>query len=1133
MTEEFPTLSASTSMGTKKNKAPKTKFAAQKGRKSKFVPLVAAHFVPDDLPAPAETVDTFFRPSDDDDYPDDSFLYSATSSHKSSISVAAPQFNLSIDPTMQNAMSVANQSAFNKDGNVKLPVDDFEQDILKCAAENDVIIVSGDTGSGKSTRVPPFLATTPHHLKKRGAKIFTTQPRRVAAKSLCERVAKELGDVGENGNPLFQRVGYAVGHDRHFGDQAEFVYCTSGWLLHKLINEPKFAECISYLVVDEAHECDADMEILLFYCQTLLQNYRGQIKLVLMSATLNYRSLQSYFPGKTDAVSINMRRFPVQVAHLDTIREAKEFFNSDAEVERFVTCISDAEEEKDKDDKKGHMAGVNHLCSHIYEKLAPGTATTILVFFGGFQDINIAYDMLLESLGNKVELCILHSMIDSDVQMQVFEPLALPKSSNAKTVRIVLSTNIAESSVTIPNVSIVIDLGTHKVMKQSVTSDVMELRSVNISQAAADQRAGRTGRVCNGTVFRFYTAFDYKIFDKHNRSEIQDTPPATTILRFYSLKQNSVGDVFADPLACIANLVDPPSSDRVRNAFDELIKLGALTDGTSRNSTITPFGLLLVQLPLSFEHSEFVLFGCQFHNYSAHFAVMAAFLGNQDLWYNPFYRDEDKRRYQSTLKSVTASRQRFSLMHNSDLLAAVEIFRTMLSFDRRQSNPAYRYWVNDNKFILPRLEQFMATACIIINRLADAGFAGCQNADAALFGRRSKRGAMDKALINSILPMMPSDSKCLSMIISWAFWKNLVNSTQTPEERLTPEKVEKQRKALLARESQKKEKLLNTNDGIFDTIDDPSQDPSGIFDNHIESRVQYQTEQYQSIGFKFRLIFNGSIGNQKPDDIVRLALATFLSPLDKTKTESEVGTLEKFGEKSFYSGSIRYYPQNVVLATHILHQLLNKGSGSLFYTSNDKKNAYSCEIAISNVSAPSTYEWEHQKLFSKEIRVYAYPPRSPFHCLARLEPIDTLTTKSCFLPRLSTAQYAVAPQFTLTGRSYLTPLLSLIPTDVLLICAVVARFKKSSNFVVQEHTNFSGKSKKQYYRICGERFACRLIKTPEDLETAKQLLGPLSESLVEKLRNWTLQKITDTSRSTEMHNMLHKLLEVSTKKDAN
>ena len=1040
--------------------------------------------------------------------------------------------------SQQKSMSVAGQRTVNENGTVRLPVDDLEQEICAKAMANDILIVSGDTGSGKSTRTPTFLAKTKFHTQRPGAKIFITQPRRVAAISLTKRVAGELGDVTASGEPLFQRVGYAVGQDRHFSDEnAELVFCTSGWLTLKLTSDPEFAKQISYIIIDEAHERDADMEMLLFICaKVLLVRFRSAIKIVLMSATLNYRAFGHYFPGKIDVVEINMRRFPVQIAHLNSLKNATEFFQTDAEAAALQQVIDNTVESKDKDDPKGSFAAFGFLCKQIWKKLKAGSITTILVFLSGIQEIDFAYDILAKELGSWVEICVLHSSIEEVTQMAVFTPLSAPTIADGKSVRFILSTNIAESSVTIPNVSIVIDFGMQKTMRRTNSGDMMELRAVEISQAAAAQRAGRTGRVCNGTVFRLYTEFCFSMFDKHNRSEIQDTPPSSTILRFFSLKQRSGAKIpeLADPLKCIAQLVDPPDSYSVQIAFEKLVELGALSNGKSSQSDITPFGTMLVRLPLSFSHSQFVLFGCQFHQYAAHFAVMAAFLNNSDIWLNPNHKDPNKSQYQKWLRLTTASRQKFTLMHKSDLLAAVEVFRAMLSFDRRRGSQHFTQWINDNGFHYTRIDQFMATACDIISRLAECGFEGCVRAKAAIYGRRFKNAAMDRGIINTILPMGETESKACSLIVGWALAQNTIQTTVSPTLRMTCESMEEERQAFAAR--------LDAEDSDHDDDDDADQDHDDDdekerameirtkrlldFNDYLHRRLLSDHQTNETLSASVVLTVNGGpIGKYTADELVRLAFGTIMALYPRA--EGATCDLEKLGGRDQHwqsRGTIHLAPENILLAIHVLQQLLNRGSGSLEYAVGSGKNRLQCVVSIHSVRMPDTFSW----MRSNSFRVYDYPPRSPLHCIPACQfPVSLSGTKKCFLPDATTRLLAVSPEFTLTGRSLRTSLLSLISNGCRLVFAVVLRFAKKSTLSLKQVSFRDEDGLQNGFKIANEsseEFACNPFESEKDRLLGEQILGPLSEPLVQMLKKWTLEEITDNQRSLRICNLLHTLM---------
>lgn len=1069
MNEAFPSLSAAAQMTAKKNKRMNAQTAA-------FTPInVEAAKIPVSFSSPT-------------------FATSATSAPSSRVdlsSVFAKQSDV-------KSMSEAHQKAINSNGTVRLPVDDHEAEIIEKANKNQVLIVAGGTGCGKTTRTPIFLMKTEHH--KKGQKIIVTQPRRVAAQSVARRVTHESSNVS---------VGYAVGQDRHFDDNSELVFCTCGWLLVKLINDPDFTKQVSYFVVDEAHVRESDMDLLILVLKFFTQRFPDRIKIVLMSATLNYQVFEHYFPGSLGVVSIDMRRFPVQIAHLDTLKTASKYFTSDALVEKLLQSISNAADDKKKEDPNGHFAGLATLCSDIiYPTLEPGTATTILVFLNGIQEIDTAYDYLQEVFGQNAELVVMHSVVESDTLMRVFEPLALPKDPTKKVLRIVLSTNIAESSVTIPAVAIVIDFGKHKVMRVNHTNNnLMELRVVDISRAAADQRAGRTGRVCVGTVIRMYDEFTYRCMREHDPSEITEAPAENTILRLFNLKSKNALSIpeFADPLNCIQQLVEPPDFFNVRDAFERLISLGALTSADSIRSKITPFGTMLIRLPLTFSQAEFVLFGCQFHGFSVHFAVMASFLNNSDIWLNPNHKDSNRFRYQTWLRLTTQSRQQFGNMHDSDLLAAVEIFRTALTFNRNRRNNAYSNWIEDNGFHRNRFEQFISSVFDNIRRLGECGFSGCAEA-ASFFGKRY-RDAMSLQVIDSILPMAENQAKACSLIIGWAWIKNVFTSTERFEERMTNDSITKERRKTLARLAK---------DGRTD--EQSRQRLVEDFDKRIVERLHAQKESCEMIFLRLSLEVTGLTGKLTPDFCVLKILSMCLGPIDSKATSTTLTEFVSSGGKTRCNGSVRLFPQNIRLVTHVLDQLISKGTWIVQCDIKNGNSRLPCVLTITSVNGPASLPWcKPSDIGFRLTKVYDFPPRSPLHCYPAMYFAEATSVKTCFLPKRGTSPIAVTPDFTLTGKSLRVSLISLIPDDCRFIFSAV------SDFAVDPHLSIDSAGQDRF-RISARNFVCRLIKTETDRELAETIINQLAKPLVAKLRNWTLQDITDINRSVLMHAFLLELM---------
>lgn len=1118
------------------------------------------------------------------------------------------------------SMSFAEQNGKNADGTVRLPVDSYKQEIIAKAEQNDVLIVSGDTGCGKSSRIPIFLQETAHHLaaaatggggdSKKNRTIFVTQPRRIAAISLAKRVATETGDVDEHGQPSFVSVGYAIGQDRRFDDNtATHVFCTCGWLVQKLLNDANYAaRQISYIVIDEAHERDIDMDLLLFIAKLLLKRFRNRFKLVLMSATLDYGAFENYFPGTTSLVSINMRRFPVQIAYLNALHKATRFFDSDKTTEAFRSAMARG---KQKEDPQGLFAGLTHLChSIVLEKMAAGSTATMLVFLSGIQEIDEAYEQLMEqaaSTEKSIEVFVLHSMVEQDSQMAVFQPPSPPATPLGKKLRIVLSTNIAESSVTIPEVSIVVDFGKHKVLcKSEDEEDMMELRVMNVSRAAADQRAGRTGRVCPGTVFRFYTDSDYKYsFPQHNLSEIQLVPLENVVLRFFLLKQANATNMpeLSNPLRCIAQLVDPPSRYAVDTAYGRLLRLGALKKSTedddddgdddviewdekkeeeegegedesfckrddadameedivtfasrsgseasssnssdstddylsssarfsrigddekvqneSKRVSITPFGSMLVRLPLSFAQSEFVLFGAQFHDYAPHFAIMAAFINNRDIFLNPNHNDTNHERYQSMLRQITAGRRYFARKHGSDLLAAIEIVREMLTFDRRRGNHVYWQWMSRNGLHEKRLGQFLAMVLDVMSRLAQCGFTSAANAYNAITARRFKTSAIDQKTIDAVLPMGPRQSASCSLIVAWALQSNLVISTTGRETRL----------AATAQQQENE-----------DEEDDDAKEEEDAEEEKEEDGVERRKSALalQEASFLVRMeVQSLQVSGGKPEDVVdaedlvRRVFAHCVAPLHPDASQSSV-SVRKLSPTAPWNGRASLKPLDVDYAAHALRQLLYKQRGVMHYAFGDPKDKRTAVLTISGVVLPRVFEWQKE-----HDRVFDYPPRSPFHSLVvcnasgKLLSHTVWSTSSEFLPTPTSKVLAVSPLFTKTGRSLRAPLLSIIRDDVHLLFAAVARFTSSKDD--GDGAEFCGvrrvdpyDSENKAHRVYSTHFTSGPLEEIAQIDALKSVYGPLASPLVEKLRNWTMQDITSATRSAALLRAMNAMLD--------
>jgi ATP-dependent helicase HrpA len=431
-----------------------------------------------------------------------------------------------------------------------LPVSARREEIMEAIAAHQVVIVCGETGSGKTTQLPKIaLAMGRGKLNApegRGRLIGHTQPRRIAASSVAKRIAEELG------TPLGEVVGYRVRFQDRLARDASVKLMTDGILLAETQSDP-LLNAYDTIIIDEAHERSLNIDFLLGYLRQLLPR-RPDLKVVVTSATIDAERFAQHFAsarGPAPVIYVSGRTFPVE-QRWSAFEETRDHDLNDA--------IADAVDE-------------------LWRGNAPGD---ILVFLPGEREIREAADHLRKHLSHDVltrnaEVLPLFARLSQQEQDRVFD------GHTGR--RIVLATNVAETSLTVPGIRYVIDTGTARVKRYSFRSKVEQLLVEPVSQAAANQRAGRCGRVANGICIRLYDQQDFAGRPRFTDPEILRSSLAGVILRMKSLR---LGAVEAFPF------IDRPSGRAITDGYQLLNELGAVDD----DNELTAMGAELARLPL-------------------------------------------------------------------------------------------------------------------------------------------------------------------------------------------------------------------------------------------------------------------------------------------------------------------------------------------------------------------------------------------------------------------------------------------------------------------------------------------------------------------------------------------------------
>jgi ATP-dependent helicase HrpA len=447
----------------------------------------------------------------------------------------------------------------------ELPVSARREDLLAAIGGHQVVVVAGETGSGKTTQLPKIC------LELGRESIAHTQPRRLAARTVAERIADELAV------PLGAEVGYAVRFSDRTGPDTRVKLMTDGLLLAEIQRDRELRR-YDTVIVDEAHERSLNIDFLLGYLQRLLPR-RPELKLVITSATIDPARFAEHF-GDAPVVEVSGRTYPVEVRYRAP---------DDLEHEE-LDAIGDA----------------------VGELLREGPGD-VLVFLSGEREIRDTADALRGRFGDDLEVLPLYARLSSAEQQRVFKPHAKRRA--------VLATNVAETSLTVPGIRYVVDPGTARISRYSARLKVQRLPIEPISQASADQRKGRCGRTADGIAIRLYSEEDFAERPRFTDPEILRTSLASVLLQMAAL---GLGDIEDFPF------LDPPDRRQVRDGINLLRELGALDD----RSRLTKIGRRLAQLPVDPRFGRMVLeadrLGC-----ADEVIVIAAALSIQDVRERP------------------------------------------------------------------------------------------------------------------------------------------------------------------------------------------------------------------------------------------------------------------------------------------------------------------------------------------------------------------------------------------------------------------------------------------------------------------------------------------------------------------
>ncbi|MGH9021502.1 MAG: ATP-dependent RNA helicase HrpA, partial [Acidimicrobiia bacterium] len=432
----------------------------------------------------------------------------------------------------------------------ELPVSGKRDEIRAAIRDHQVVVVAGETGSGKSTQLPKICLELGRGVK---GLIGHTQPRRLAARAVAERIAEELdSEVGD-------LVGYTVRFTDRVGERTLIRVMTDGILLME-IQRDRLLSRYDTIIVDEAHERSLNIDFILGYLKQLLVR-RSDLSVIVTSATIDTQRLAEHFDDAV-VVSVAGRNYPVELRYRPIVDPASDV---------------------DRDQTQA-------ICEALLELRAEGPGD-VLVFLSGEREIRDTADALAALALPDTDLLSLYARLSPAEQHRVFE------SHSGR--RVVLATNVAETSLTVPGIRYVIDPGTARISRYSRRTKVQRLPIEAVSQASANQRAGRCGRVAPGICIRLYSEEDFSSRPEFTEPEILRTSLASVILQMAAL---GLGEVAAFPF------VDMPDARSIKDGVALLAELGALDPEEDHpRRRLTPLGRRLARLPLDPRLARMVL----------------------------------------------------------------------------------------------------------------------------------------------------------------------------------------------------------------------------------------------------------------------------------------------------------------------------------------------------------------------------------------------------------------------------------------------------------------------------------------------------------------------------------------------
>jgi ATP-dependent helicase HrpA len=524
-----------------------------------------------------------------------------------------------------------------------LPILGRRAEIEAVIRAHQVVVICGETGSGKTTQLPQMCLAIDEARGVGRVLIGHTQPRRIAARSVAARIAEERGEA----------LGGSVGFKVRFADQTSretrIKLMTDGLLLAELSGDPRL-EAYSTIILDEAHERSLNVDFLLGYLRGLLPR-RPELKLIITSATIEPKRFSEYFGGAKLApvIEVSGRTYPIAMRY------------------RAGSATSGGGRDSEGANPEAIADAVEELDAAIHDG-------DTLVFLPGEREIRLAQDAILRRrLG--VEILPLFSRLSNAEQDRIFH-----RDPRAR--RVILATNVAETSLTVPGIRGVVDTGLAKISRYDAASKTLRLQVEAISQASANQRAGRCGRVAEGVCIRLFSEQSYKSRGVYTDPEIRRTSLAGVILQMRSLGLGAIED-FA--------FLDRPDEAAIRDGYETLYELGAVSSA-DRKGDMTPIGRAMVRMPLEPRIARMLLGGKR-EDVLDDVIVLAAALSVQDPRERPSGRQEEAEQAQSVFRDA-----------GSDFVTLLNLWHA--SRDVGEDGQSWSSWCREHFLSIPRMREW-------------------------------------------------------------------------------------------------------------------------------------------------------------------------------------------------------------------------------------------------------------------------------------------------------------------------------------------------------------------------------------------------------------------------------------------